>query len=241
MEAEALLRKGELDEAVRALSESLRDHPEDQRSRTFLFELLCFQGDYDRAGKHLTLLAGTSSEAAAGALLYAGALHAEETRKAMFEKEDYPASLPGDAALTGGVWNGKAFSSLSDADPRLGPRLEVFAAGEYMWLPFRHIASLEVRPPERLRDLLWARASVRMRSGHDQRELGELLLPALTPLTFQHPDGAVRLGRVTEWCRDEQGRENPYGAKMLLIDGEEVPLLELRKLEMAEPSGAAAG
>lgn len=232
MKPEQLLREGKLDEAVQALSEYLRDNPADARSRTFLFELLCFRGDYDRADKQLSLLAQSGASAGAGALLYTGALHAERLRTGMFEGDELPAPLPEDAAQIAGTLNGRPFRSLIDADPRIGARLEVFAAGEYLWVPFTQIDSLQIHPPAKLRDLLWTPAFLRLTSGAQRAELGEVLLPALAPLTFQHPDGSVRLGRVTEWCADERGRERPYGQKMLLADGEEIPLLEVRSLEV---------
>jgi len=234
MKAETLLREGKLDEAVDEVGAHLRDNPEDARARTFLFELLCFRGDYERARKHLTLLAQGTKETGVGAILYHAAIAAEETRRKMFETDDFPAPL-GDSALNvSGTLNGKPFLSISDADPRIGPRLEVFAAGDYMWLPFQHIASVEMKPPQRLRDLLWTPAFVKTGPGFDERDLGEVLLPSLCPLTWQHPDALVRLGRQTEWCADEQGREAPYGQKMLLVDGEEVPLLEIRQLEITQ-------
>jgi type VI secretion system protein ImpE len=96
--------------------------------------------------------------------------------------------------------------------------------------------------PKRLRDLLWFPARVTTAQGFQQRELGEILIPALSPLTFRHPDAEVRLGRVTEWAADEQGNEQPYGLKMILIDGEEVPVLEIGRLEFqsAESADTAA-
>jgi type VI secretion system protein ImpE len=239
MKGEALLREGKLDEAVQELGDYLRDSPQDQKSRTFLFELLCFQGDFDRARKHLALLSSGGRDSAVAALLYEGAIRAEELRQEMFDSGDYPGPLAEDAAKVRGSLNGKPFSSIQDADPRIGARLEVFAAGDYLWLPFKHLASLQMQKPARLRDLLWATVKVRTGPGLEERELGEVLTPVLCPQTGRHPDGQVRLGRVTEWCRDEQGRESPYGQKMLLIDGEEIPLLELRSLEIEHQAAAA--
>jgi type VI secretion system protein ImpE len=46
-------------------------------------------------------------------------------------------------------------------------------------------------------------------------------------------DDAVRLGRATVWEEQEGGDVVPFGQKMLLVDGEEFPLLELRHLEIA--------
>jgi len=79
-----------------------------------------------------------------------------------------------------------------------------------------------------------------MGPAYQQRDLGEVLLPVLCPLSFQDPDDQVRLGRVTEWYRDEQGLEFPLGQKMLLVDGEEFPFLEVRKLEINQAAAERA-
>ncbi len=43
-------------------------------------------------------------------------------------------------------------------------------------------------------------------------ELGEVLVPALFPLSSRHPDDAVKLGRATVWA-EEEGEPVPYGQK----------------------------
>jgi len=235
MQAQTLFREGKLSEAIASAGALLRENPADSRLRTFLFELLCFAGDFDRAEKHLHLL-GTGSgdkDREVGALLYHAALHAERTRTEMFEKSETPITSP--ASTPGGVLNGQPFTTIEDADPRIGPRLEIFAAGNYLWLPFEHIASIKMEPPRRLRDLLWA--PVVLRTGPDFKgmELGEVLLPALTPLSCRHPDEAVRLGRVTVWDDQTEGDPVPYGQKILLVDGEEFPILEIRTLTIGPP------
>jgi type VI secretion system protein ImpE len=148
----------------------------------------------------------------------------------MFEKQSFPVSS---AKPVGGTINGQSFTTITDADPRIGPRLEVFAAGQYMWLPFEHIETVRVEAPKRLRDLLWSPAIVRPAKTFKGLELGEALLPAIAPLTFRHPDASVRLGRVTEWQELSDGDQVPVGQKMLLVDDEEFPILELRELEIA--------
>jgi type VI secretion system protein ImpE len=42
----------------------------------------------------------------------------------------------------------------------------------------------------------------------------------------------VRLGRSTVWEEEADGEALPFGQKMLLVDGEEFPLLEVRTLEI---------
>jgi type VI secretion system protein ImpE len=229
MKAAELYREGKLNAAIQALGAELRDNPTDAKRRTFLFELLCFAGEYDRAEKHLDVLAGAGPDAATGALLYRAALAAERTRNDLFAKKEYPHTA---AEPVRGTLNGKPFESLEDGDPRVGPRLEIYAAGQYMWLPLAHIASVEIQPPKRLRDLLWAPALIHTGPKFRAMELGEVMVPVLSPFSFRHADDAVRLGRATVW--DEQdGAPVPFGQKMLLVDGEDFPILELRRLEIA--------
>jgi type VI secretion system protein ImpE len=234
MDAQQLFKAGKLSEAISALNTQLRDNPADLRSRTFLFELLCFNGEYDRAEKQLNILEEEGSkDSFLGTLLYKSALHAERLREEMFEKKNYPKQLlNGGSTNVSGKLNGKEFQTLSDADPRIGDKLELFAGGDYLWISFHDIATMRLQPPQRLRDLIWAPAKLLTGPTFRSRDLGEILLPAVAPLSWQHPDEDVRLGRVTEWCEDEAGQVAPFGSKNLLVDGEEFPLLEVRELEI---------
>lgn len=237
MKARELYRSGRLNEAIQSLQAELRDNPTDAARRTFLFELLCFAGEYDRAEKHLSVLGDASADAATGSLLYRAALNAERSRNSLFEKGDYP-GLPADSPPIRGALNGQPFEDVEDSDPRIGPRLEVYAAGQYMWLPLAHVASVEMRPPARLRDLLWIPALVKTGPAFKGQELGEVLIPAISPFSFRHADDAVRLGRATVWDQTDPENPVPFGQKTLLVDGEDIPLLEVRSLEIASSEPA---
>src|ERR1700687_1021699 len=228
-------KAGKLDEAISALGDELRRNPMDAKSRTFLFELLCFAGDYERAEKHLDVLAQGGSQSDLGALLYRGALNATNTRQDLFRdgKLPRPAAPSELAAVIGGALNGVPFESLGDADSRIRPNLEVFAAGSYLLIPFSLLSSVEITPPRRLRDLLWIPAVIRTTPAFQGRELGETLLPALTPFSVKHASDSVRLGRETVWEESESGELRPGGQEILLVDGEKIPMLEVRNLEFA--------
>ncbi|HTX40595.1 MAG TPA: type VI secretion system accessory protein TagJ [Acidobacteriaceae bacterium] len=228
MDALSLYRSGDLRAAVDALGDELKKQPLDARRRTFLFELLCFAGEYGRAEKHLDVLSGAGSEAAAGAMLYRSALHAERERQDMFANDRLPlgTSHPSPA----GELNGTPFTGVSDADPRIGAHLEVFIAGSYTWIPFVYIESIETEAPKRLRDLLWLPAILRTTAEFRLQDLGQVLLPVVAPLSWQHSDDAVRLGRVTVWEDREQYGAVPLGQKLLVSGEEETPLLEIRRL-----------
>ncbi|MGA9627676.1 MAG: type VI secretion system accessory protein TagJ [Bryobacteraceae bacterium] len=236
MNSREMYQAGKLDEAVQALGSELRNDPTDTKRRTFLFELLCITGDYDRAEKQLDILADAGKEAAMGTLLYRSALQAARTRRDMFEKKTFP--LGAGSTLAGGTLNGQAFETIEDADPRIGAHLEVFAAGAYLWLPFEHMASVRMEPPKRLRDTIWIPAILQTGPKCKGLDLGEVLLPALTPLVWKHPRNSVRLGRETVW-EEADGETVPAGQKLLLVDGEEIPILEVRNLLFAASSAAA--
>jgi type VI secretion system protein ImpE len=245
MKASDLLKQARLGEAIDELSVALRQDPTDRQARTFLFELLCFAGEFDRANKHLEMVAHDSKETKTGGLLYHAALQAERTRQDLFEgKLENGPKLDGAKAASGsvkGTFNGRRFDSITDADPRIGAQLEVIAGLDYLWAPFEHIQSIEMIAPRRLRDLYWAPAKLCTGPAFRGKDLGEVLLPVLAPQTFRHPDDEVKLGRVSDWARDEDGVEAPYGPKLLLLDGVETPLLDLRELRIETAGEAAEG
>ena len=237
MDAKQLFAEGKVRAAQALLSEWLRSHPNDTSQRTFLFELLCFSGDWDRAQRQLTLLAKGNQQREMGAMLYLSALHAERTRHETPACATRVESVG--AASVSGTWNGRPFQRISDIDSAIGQRLEMFAAGSYALLSFAHIDSIDIAPPRRLRDTLWASATIRMNASLHGGELKEVLLPAIYPFTWKTPDEPVWLGRETRWLEDN-GRERPAGQKMLLVDDEEVPLLNIRELRFHGPEPSHA-
>ena len=220
-------RAGELDRAITVLGEELRSHPLDLQRRTFLFELLCFAGQYDRAEKQLDVLADAAAgSAVAGLLAYRSALHAQRIREAMFASGQLPKTLVNPGSR--GICNGKSFEDFTDADPRIGDHLEVFVAGSYTWVPLQFVQELRLERPEGLRDLLWARGRLTLLPGAPLQEMGEVFLPVLTPLAHRSPDNAVRLGRATLWEPLPGYGEVPVGQKVFQVDDEEIPFLELQ-------------
>ena len=238
MNANDLLRAGRLAEAIQALNEEVRQAPGNAQKRTFLFELLCFAGEYDRAERQLDALSSDNKNVQMGALLYRAALAAERVRQKFFQQGDYKNHAAASEEIPGTL-NGAPFQTLSDADPRIGARLEVFAGGDYLWIPFDQISSIKMQAPKRLRDLLWA--PVLLQTGPDckHRDMGEVLVPVVYSGSSRHEDENVRLGRATVWTESEN-TEVPCGQKILLVDGEEVPILEVRELTIAKADAAAS-
>lgn len=84
--------------------------------------------------------------------------------------------------------------------------------------------------PKRLRDLMWIPALVRTGPAFKDKELGEVLIPAISPLSYEEEDPNIKLGRVSEWREKEEGPV-PVGLKNFLADNEDFPILEVRKIE----------
>jgi type VI secretion system protein ImpE len=222
-------RAGRLAEAIEALGIELRKDPGSARPRTFLFELLCFAGQFDRAGKQLDVLAQQDTKVQLGAALYRSLLQAHRRREELFAAgvegaigEEDPISLR---------INGKTYESCEDEDLRVGCALEVYAGGEYMRIPYRDVEQVEVEAPKTLRDLLWIPAKIVVKETSPHVGIGSLAhLPALAPGSWKHGADAVRLGRVSVIEESDSGASVPYGAKLLICGDHEVSLLEVREL-----------
>lgn len=226
--AQELYAAGRLADAIDALGVELRTNPDDAQRRIFLFELLSFAGQYDRAEKQLEVLARLGTNVEAGTLVYRSALQAERIREHMFDTGDFPQSAA--PSPVAGTFNGEPFFSISDADPRIGARLEVFAGGRYLWIPFAHLANVVMQAPAKLRDLRWMPARIATGPSVKDMELGDVILPTLTAGAWKQEDPDLKLGRATDWVELPDGEYAPVGQKVLRIDDRLVPLVNIREL-----------
>ena len=140
-----------------------------------------------------------------------------------------------------GKLNGKAFESICDYDDLLGDFLEVYAGGRYLWVPFEEIRSLTVQEPETHLDALWLPAELVSKSG----DLSHVHLPSVYPGTARTHDDALRLGRTTAWHPIAEERYRGVGQKVLFAtqgdEVDEVPILEVRSIELADAETANGG
>ena len=87
MDAKQLFDSGDLQGAISQLTADVKASPLDLRNRIFLFELLCFTGDLQRAERQLDAVAQVSGDATVelGIEIYRGILRAEANRRRLFE------------------------------------------------------------------------------------------------------------------------------------------------------------
>ncbi len=85
-----LLDAGNLKAAIEALTQEVREAPADPQKRTFLFELLAFAGEWDRAEKQIAAAAGADAPSQMAAGVYRGLLQAERDRARVFAGKARP-------------------------------------------------------------------------------------------------------------------------------------------------------
>ncbi|HEX8499160.1 MAG TPA: type VI secretion system accessory protein TagJ [Pyrinomonadaceae bacterium] len=269
--AKALYEAGELEEAIEELTREVKAAPADAGPRTFLFELLCFAGQWERAARQLEVVAHQSAQAEAGAAVYRNLIEAERARtrhrrdgvrpRFFFEPPPYVLLLL-DAfdRLREGRWD-EARSLLDEAEgqrPALsgtlgGARFEDFRDYDDAVAPVLEVFALDQYawlPLEQVRRVESAAPSrlrdllwAPARVEAAGGVLGEFFLPVLYAGSSEHAEPQVRLGRVTDWTRPG-GREDlllAAGARLFLADGEETSLLEVRELEFDPAPEEAQG
>lgn len=92
-ETKILLDQGNLTGAIEMALNSVRSKPTDIQARTFLFELSCFTGEWDRAAKQLEVIGQQDVNAMIGAQIYKQNLAAEQDRLRCFDEGMIPECL----------------------------------------------------------------------------------------------------------------------------------------------------
>lgn len=266
-DAREALRLGDVEAALASLKTEVRKAPRDARLRTFLFQLFCVTGEWDRALTQLTAASELDGLAIPMMETYKTCIRCEMLRESVFRGERSPTVLgdPGTwvpllieatkllatgktaeaarlrdqafeaAPETGGTLNDTPIAWIADADPRLGPVLEVFLNGNYMWVPYERLSALSFDPPADLRDQVWMPA--RFKWSNEGEAVG--FIPTRYPGSAT-ADPALQLARRTDWYEAGPDWSLPLGQRVLITDVDETALMDLRNLAIT-PALAGAG
>jgi type VI secretion system protein ImpE len=264
MKAKEFLDAGQLSAAIDQLNQGVRSHPTDSHLRTFLFELLCFTGDYPRAERQLDVLAQQESTAEVGVQVYRNVLVAESARRRLFSEGLRPNFLfdpppyvhlhleavnrlrEGDSTEAG------ALLEQSDSSrPPLKGRLEGqpfldFRDGDDLLAPFLEVIVHNTYiwlPFEQIKHLTIS-VPKRLRDllwipatvESHLGPVGEVFLPVLYAGSSEHADDQVKLGRMTDWQAVAEGLAQGVGQHLFFIDGQDRGMLEVREIEFAAES-----
>lgn len=131
------------------------------------------------------------------------------------------------ASDSSGMFNGKAFDWISDADGRFGPAFEVIIAGRYGLVPFDAVEKIKCEGTRDLRDLVWLPIQLGMKSGQSIAAF----LPSRYPDSERSSDTAEQLARTTSWHTTAWGEAGRGQRLWTLSDGEDYGILSLKTLE----------
>jgi type VI secretion system protein ImpE len=266
--ARELLQAGKLLDALEQVKQDVRKNPREASLRTFLFQMFCITGEWDRALTQASVAAELDPLALPMAQTYRRVIRCEMLREKVYRGESSPTVLgdPGPAVpllieavrlLAGGQPEPAAqmreqafqaatesegtlddvpFEWIADADPRLGPVLEVFVNGNYLWVPFAAVHAVHIETPADLRDQVWMPAHF---IWSNQGE-ADGFVPTRYPGSASAADPALALSRRTEWCESATDWSIPIGQRVLVTDVDETALMDVRKLVMTPRAAAAA-
>lgn len=130
--------------------------------------------------------------------------------------------------LASGTADGQAFDDFRDLDDINASHFEVLTStGKYFWVPISSVAELELRPPERRRDLIWRRAGLSVSAGPD----GEIFIPAI--YSAKDSSAAHRLGHVTDYADGEESPVRGLGLRSFLVGEDSRTIMELKSVRFA--------
>lgn len=131
------------------------------------------------------------------------------------------------APVVAGSINGQRFEWLADADPRLGPILEMVANGNYYWIPMHRIRNLRLEAPADLRDNVWMPAGITLVNG------GELVgfIPTRYASAQTASDDALLMARRTDWIELAPEVYYGQGQRMFTTNEADYPLMDVRVIE----------
>jgi type VI secretion system protein ImpE len=100
--AKELFEAGQLQAAIEEVAREVKANPTDMSLRVFLFGLLCFAGEWDRAEKQLDVLGHQDAQSDIGARIYRQNIAAERKREQTLSGKEFPKFIlepPGYVAL----------------------------------------------------------------------------------------------------------------------------------------------
>ena len=261
MKAKELLEANQLSAAAAELTQEVKRHPADSRLRTFLFEVLCFSGEFERAERQLDVIGHQNEKAGIGVEVYRNLIRAETARQKLFTQGLKPTFLvdPPDhvthqleaiQCLQGGnAVEAKALLSRSEeGSSAITCRINGKALSGFRDSDDRTASIFEVFAQDVYAWIPFEQIiKVTITAPKHLRDLlwlpatmevidrppVDVFLPVLYVGSEQDENDQIRLGRMTDWLGLGEGITGGRGQKVFLVGDEEIALLEIRELEFA--------
>lgn len=262
-------REGRLAEALTQATQDVKSRPSDAAARGFLCEMLCFNGDIDRADAQLDTIAQLDAKNVMAISLFRHLLRGEQARNQFYREgrvpeflkqpsEELKKRLQASIAMREGR-HAQAAELLALAEnerPRVSGKWGDVAFEDLRDLDDFTSSFLEVLTtngkyywvPFSDIELIEFHAPVRARDLIWRRTHmvvrdgpdGEVYVPALYPGSQASADDKLKLGRVTEWQDAGSGLVRGCGQRVLLLGDQDCSIMELTTLELQPAEALSA-
>ncbi len=258
-EAKTQLDAGNLEDAMEAALNVVKSNPTDAKARTFLFELSCFAGNWERAEKQLDVIGHQDVNAMIGSHIYRQNIEAERSRLRLFSdslKPEFMMTPPKYVEDLLAANNRIREGNLAEAREILDqveeerPAFACKINGEEA-TDFRDYNDLTSCVFEVIvkNTYVWLPIEqvekIEFNAPKSLRDLfwiqakiettngtnGEMFIPALYANSFKSDNNQVRLGRMTDWRDAGNDIFIGEGLRLFWFDGQDKPILELNEIE----------
>lgn len=258
--AEQALRDGDPAAAVKLLQEQVRAKPADAKLRVFLFQLLCVQGQWDRALNQLTVSAEMDAAALPMAQAYRECIQCERLREEVFAGRKAPLLFGEPETWLALLIEALLREGRGDHDDAARLREQAFeqapsTPGTVDGKAFEWIADADMRLGPVLEAVVNGRyywipfsrlASITVEEPSDLRDRvwmpstlkfsngGEVV--AFLPTRYAGTDLAdpqLALARRTDWTEAAPGVYLGRGQRMLTTDQGDLALMDMRSVTLA--------
>lgn len=258
-EAKDLFAAGHINEAIEQLLREVKANPSDVSARTFLFELSCLVGDWERAERQLDVLGHQSTKAQLGVMVYRANINAERERQRVFTEGVQPhflrepppyIDLHVDALRqlnNGNLAEARALLDRAEEErPAIagklnGKEFEDFRDYDDFVAPVLELIVKDKYvwlPLEQIK-------SIQISPPRQLRDMiwagarvvaadgtvGDVYMPTLYAGTTSAENDQARLGRMTDWKTFNDDLSMAQGLRLFLLDGEDKTLFEISPIE----------
>jgi type VI secretion system protein ImpE len=261
MNASEFFKAGQLQEAITAQIQEVKANGADQAKRLFLFELLAFAGELDRAQRQIEAIHHDDPEIDTAVAAYAKLLEAEQQRRRLFRhgvSPQFVGEAPEHVQLRLDAVNRLRENHPAEAAELLAQAAAATPAiqGELNGKAFDSLRDCDDLFASVLEVIshggvyYWVPLeqvdTVTMKAPKFPRDLlwlparleirdgpgGDVFLPTLYPGSHEHPDNRLKLGQATDWKSADGGPVLGIGLRTFLVGEDSISLLEWRRLKV---------
>jgi len=257
MDAKDLIKDGKLSEARSQLVEEVKSAPANLNSRTLLFQVQAYGGEWDKARRQLEVITTQDANRETGVQVYLNLIQAEIERMEVFQHKRSPSFLPESPTyfeqyhtawqkLTDQEFEAaeSIFSEIGDRCAKITGTLNGKEFTGFSETDTRLICFLEAfvheryvwLPLEMLRELTLPEPQTLLdllwASAQVTMHGGLTLncfLPVLYPDSFRREDDRLKLGRMTDWTNLGSGFQQGIGQHVYQVGDNDVAILEIRQ------------